>query len=264
MMTGLARLVSLDHLITVAHRGGSGLRPENTIAAFDHGLSLGADAIECDVHLSRDGEVVVIHDPTLDRTTDAAGPVSARAADALARVDAGFHFGSSAGHPYRGLGFGVPRLAQLLSRYRDHPIVIELKGDRPEVAERTVDVLRASDALDRVIIGGFSHGVLATARRLAPALVTSASFEEATAAVTRPDWTAPSPTAFRLFQVPFRLDGRQQFDRRFVDRARGAGMPVQVWVVDEPDQMRMLLEWGVTGLITDRPDRAVEVVRRLL
>ena len=73
----LSRLLSLDEVSAIAHRGGSKIRPENTFAAFDHAVALGADAIECDVHLSRDGEVVVIHDPTLDRTTDATGPVSA-------------------------------------------------------------------------------------------------------------------------------------------------------------------------------------------
>jgi glycerophosphoryl diester phosphodiesterase len=79
-----SRLLSLTDVTAIAHRGGSKLRPENTMVAFDHAVAIGADAIECDVHLSHDGEVVVIHDPTLDRTTDATGPVSARTARELA------------------------------------------------------------------------------------------------------------------------------------------------------------------------------------
>src|SRR5207244_43725 len=94
--------LSLSHVTAIAHRGGSKLRPENTLVAFDHAVSLGVDAIECDVHLSRDRELVVIHDPTLDRTTDARGPVSAMSAAELARVDAGFRFGGDGRHPFRG------------------------------------------------------------------------------------------------------------------------------------------------------------------
>src|SRR5262245_51004426 len=98
-------------MAVIAHRGGSKLRPENTLASFDHAIALGVDALECDVHLSADGEPVVIHDATLDRTTDASGPVADRRADDLAGLDAGFHFAAADGFPYRGRGLGVPRLA---------------------------------------------------------------------------------------------------------------------------------------------------------
>src|SRR5438874_310131 len=96
----LSDLLSLSRVVVIAHRGGSKLRPENTMAAFDYGFALGADAVECDVHLSRDGEVVVIHDSTLDRTTDSTGPVAGLTADELARVDAGFRFGANAMYPH--------------------------------------------------------------------------------------------------------------------------------------------------------------------
>src|SRR5215510_15145809 len=92
----------------IAHRGGSRLRPENTLASFDHAVELGVDGLECDVHLSSDGEPVVIHDPTLDRTTNATGPVSERSALELSRVDAGYQFGATDGRPYQGGGLGVP------------------------------------------------------------------------------------------------------------------------------------------------------------
>src|SRR5207253_1967579 len=95
-----------------AHRGGAALRPENTIAAFDHGLSLGADGLELDVHLSRDGVVVVHHDATLERTTNRRGPVAALTADELARLDAGYHF-----EGFRGGAGGVPTLKEVLRRY---------------------------------------------------------------------------------------------------------------------------------------------------
>ncbi len=86
-------LLSFDRVVAIAHRGGSALRPENTILAFDHAVSLGVDGLECDVQLSRDDEVVVIHDPTVQRTTDGTGAVRDFTADELARLDAGAQFG---------------------------------------------------------------------------------------------------------------------------------------------------------------------------
>ena len=254
-------LLNLSRLATIAHRGGARLRPENTLAAFDQAVALGVDALECDVHLSRDGEVVVIHDPTLDRTTDARGPVAAMTANELARVDAGFHFDPAAGFPYRGRGLGVPRLHELLERYRDRPLIVEIKGDAPATAERAIGVIREHDAASRVIVGGFNQPVLDAVRRLLPDLVTSASSREVRHALTRSHfWLAPRRPVFRLFQMPFRLHGRQMFRRSFVRAARRARLPVQAWIVDEPADMRRLIDWGVTGIISDRPDLALAVI----
>ena len=238
------------------------MRPENTLAAFDHAVALGVDAIECDVHLSREGEVVVIHDATLERTTDATGPVAGLTAAQLARVDAGFHLGPAEGFPFRGLGIGVPTLHELLERYRDVPVIVEIKGQDTAVAARTAAVIREHDAVRRVIVGGFSHAVLEEARRRLPDLVTSASSLEARRALTRSYfWLPPSRPAFGVFQMPFRLRGRQMFRRSFVRVARRAHLPVQAWIVDDPDDMRQLIGWGVTGVISDRPDLAVDVVK---
>jgi glycerophosphoryl diester phosphodiesterase len=254
--------LSLDRLLAIAHRGGSALRPENTLAAFDHAVSLGVDAIECDVHVARDGEVVVIHDPTLDRTTDATGPVAASTAAELADVDAGFHFAPQAGFPFRGRGCRVPTLRELLQRYRHLPIVVEIKGDRPEAADRVIGVIREHDALNRVVVGGFNHGVISEVRRQQPDLVTSASSLEARSALTRSRFLlSPRRPAFQLFQMPFRLHGRQMFRRSFVRAARRGGLPVQAWIIDEPADMRRLIDWGVTGIISDRPDVAVDIVK---
>jgi glycerophosphoryl diester phosphodiesterase len=260
----LDAVLSLDRLTTIAHRGGAALRPENTIAAFDHAISLGVDAIECDVHLSRDGEVVIIHDPTVDRTTDASGPVRALTAAELSRVDAGCRFGPADAFPYKGRAGGVPLLHDVLERYRSVPIVIEVKGDDPQVAARALAVIREHGAEARVVIGGFSHIVLSAVRAAWPQLVTSASSLEARNALTRSYFQLPPwRPAFQLFQMPFRLRGRRMIRRSFVRAARRGGLPVQAWVVDDPDDMRRLIEWGVTGIITDRPDVGREVIGKL-
>src|SRR5262245_65707526 len=98
----ISSLLSTSVPVAIAHRGGSLLRPENTLVAFEHAVGLGVDALECDVHLSRDGDAVVIHDATLERTTDATGPVSAHRADELARAEAAYHFGTNGTFPFRG------------------------------------------------------------------------------------------------------------------------------------------------------------------
>src|SRR3954469_1638128 len=116
--------------LVFAHRGGSALAPENTIAAFDNGLALGADGLELDVHLSRDGMVVVHHDATLERTTNGSGPLAALTADELARLDAGYHF-----EGFRGLTGGVPRLDAVLARYREARVIVELKVNTAQLAQ---------------------------------------------------------------------------------------------------------------------------------
>ncbi|MDP9322366.1 MAG: glycerophosphodiester phosphodiesterase, partial [Acidobacteriota bacterium] len=148
-----------------AHRGGAALRPENTLASFDNGLSLGADGLELDVHLSRDAVVVVHHDATLERTTSGRGKVSALTADELARLDAAYWFSPVTdgarrtepappqSFPLRGQGHGVPRLGKVLSRYPGVPLIIELKVNDPELARRTIDEVRLAGAVDRVAFG---------------------------------------------------------------------------------------------------------------
>lgn len=255
-------LVALDRVAAIAHRGGSRLRPENTLAAFDHARSLGVDGFECDVHLSSDGDVVVIHDDVLDRTTNATGAVSARTAAELARVDAGYRFGEAEGFPCRGQGIGVPRLAELLTRHTEIPVIVEIKGDDAEVGRRTLAVIRECRAEGRVVVAGFSQMVLDEVRRLAPDIPTSASKIEAQSAFTRAKlWLPVKPSPARVFQVPFRFKGREVFGRRFVRAARRAGTPVQAWIVDDPSEMTRLVAMGVTGIISDRPDVAVRIAK---
>jgi glycerophosphoryl diester phosphodiesterase len=248
-----------------AHRGGSALAPENTIAAFDQGLSLGADGLELDVHLSSDGRVVVHHDRTLERTTDATGRVADRTADELARVDAGYSFRPDQGHPFRGRGIGVPTLADVLGRYRDAPIIIELKMNVPELARATLDVVRSAGALDRVCLGSSGWRVLREARRLEPAVATSAAREEVRWALYRSWCRWPlgpqSRVGYQGYQVPEWAGLTRVVSRRFVVIAHRAGLGVQVWTVDTEAAARRLLGWGVDGLITDRPDVIVPLVR---
>ena len=250
-------LLSFDRVVAIAHRGGSALRPENTLLAFDHAVSLGVDGLECDVQLSRDGEVIVMHDPTVQRTTDGTGAVKDLTADELMRLDAAARF-----EAYRGQGIGVPTFRSVLNRYSHMPLVVEIKSDQPDVADRVLEVIREANADDRVIIAGFSHAVLAHVRRVAPHLPTSGSRLEVQSALMRSWlWMKPRRTGYQLLQVPFRFRGRQVLTHAYVRAARRAGVPVHSWIVDLPEDLKAMVDWGVTGLISDRPDLAVEVAR---
>ena len=260
--------MTLDHLfpatraVAIAHRGGSKLRPENTMEAFDHAVALGVDALECDVHLSADGVPAVIHDATLERTTDAAGQVAAWSMADLATVDAGARFGEAEGHPFRGRGLGVPRLADVLDRHPDVPVIVEIKGDNPQAVPAILEVLRKSRRPDRYLVGGFSQHVLDAVRTLAPQYPTGASREEVLAAIRRAYFRLPPRrSGFSVFQVPFHHQGKQIFRAPFVRTVTRAGLGVQAWIIDDEAEMRRLMSWGVTGLISDRPDVAVAVTR---
>ena len=234
-------VLSLDTPLVFAHRGGSALRPENTIAAFDHGLALGADGLEFDVRLSSDGVPMVHHDETLDRTTDGRGPLSAHSAADLERLDAGHHFQGLDGAPF----------------------IIELKGHDPEVGRRTVGAIREAGAVDRVCLAGFGDAVVRAAREAGGDIASSAAKEEIRWFLYR-SWfgLAPRRNAFQAFQVPETAGITRVVSPRFVRAARRAGIAVAVWTVDDPADMERLLDWGVRGLISDRPDLAVPVVRR--
>jgi len=228
--------------LVFAHRGGSALAPENTIAAFDNGLALGADGLELDVHLSRDGVVVVHHDRLLDRTTTLRGPIAERTAEELRRAD-------------------VPALADVLARYHDPRIIIEMKVNSAELAAATIDVVRQADAVDRVCLGSFGLRVLRAARAIEPAIATSGAREEVRWALYR-SWIGwpVSRVAYSGYQIPEWAGRTRVVSPRFVEYAHDAGLGVQVWTVDTEDAARRLLTWGADALITDRPDVIVPLV----
>jgi glycerophosphoryl diester phosphodiesterase len=249
--------------LVFAHRGGCGLAPENTLAAFDWAVEAGADGLELDVRLARDGEVVVCHDPTVNRTTDGAGSIDSMTTGELAALDAGFHFSDGdGGRPFRGRGIGIPTLRQVVARYPRHRLIVEMKDDLRELARATLEVLREADAMPRACLGSFYSGVLDEVRALEPRLATSGAQLEVRLALYR-SWVGlfPRSVPYQALQVPERRERTQVVSPRFLRGAHRAGVAVQVWVVNERADMERLLGWGVDGLITDRPDIAVEVVR---
>ncbi len=246
--------------LVFAHRGGAKLAPENTMVAFEHGLALGSDGIECDVHLSRDGVPVVIHDKTLERTTDATGPVSARTAQDLALVDAGYRFGGGDGsYPFRNRGIGVPTLEAVINLSAGARVIIEMKQGDPALAHAVLDVVRRTRAADRVCVGSFYRQGLDMVRAQEPAIATSASEHEARWTLYRAwcRWPLAAARVYSAFQVPEYAGRLRVVSPAFVTQAHRGGARVDVWVVDQPDDITRLFSWGVDGVISDRPDIAV-------
>ena len=243
-----------------AHRGGCDLGPENTIAAFDLGMVASADGLELDVHLSADGVVVVHHDKRLDRTTDASGPVAAKTADELARVDAGYRYARGGAFPFRGQGIGVPTLVDVLRRYPGVPTIIEIKVYTAAMGDAVAQAILRAAALDYVCVAGFGLQSARAARAALPGVPTSACHAEVRLALYRSWLRWPVRRAsYRTYQVPESAEGTRIVSPRFIRHAHQAGFKVQVWTVDEEDDMRRLLRWGVDGLISNRPEVAVRV-----
>lgn len=243
-----------------AHRGGCDLGPENTIAAFDIGMSTGADGLELDVHLSADGIVVVHHDKTLDRTTNGSGPLAARTADELSNVDAGYWFSRGREYPFRGRGIGVPTLRQVLDRYRKVPTIVEIKVYTAAMGGAVADEIRRAGAVDYVCIAGYGLASARAAREALPSAAASAHKAEVRVALYRSWLRYPVRTApYHTYQVPECAEGVRIVSPRFIRDAHAGGFKVQVWTVDEEADMRRLLGWDVDGLISNRPDLAVRI-----
>jgi glycerophosphoryl diester phosphodiesterase len=231
----------LDHPkpIAFAHRGGSLEAEENTMEAFARAVEMGYSHIETDVHATRDGVVVVHHDPTLDRMTGKAMAIADLDWADLRTVRT--HGGSA-----------IPRLDDLLEAWPDLHVNIEAKSDA--VADPLAEVISRTGALHRICVGSFSPGRIARLRkRLGPDLCWSPAHAGVLAIWLR-SWGLPLPHGpFGALQVPVRFRGMPVVTRRFVRAALDRRLDVQVWTVDDREEMARLLDLGVHGLMTDRP-----------
>jgi glycerophosphoryl diester phosphodiesterase len=242
-----------------AHRGGSALAPENTLVAFEKGLSYGADALELDIHPTRDGEILVFHDDTLDRTTDGSGRVSGFTLDDLRQFDAGYRYTPDAGasYPYRGQGVTIPKLAEVYARFPSTRVNIEIKEDIPAVEERLWRVIQAAGAADRTLVGSFLAAPLLRFRTVSQGRVaTSGSMPEVRAFVLAAysHTTRLLRPAYDALQVPETYRGVPVVTPTTVRAAHRLGLAVHVWTVDDRASMERLLDYGVDGLMSDRPD----------
>jgi len=251
----------------IAHRGGSLLAPENTYEAFDRALELGADVLEVDVHLTGDGAVVVFHDDDTERLTGLPGTIEARSLAELRGLDPAHGFSLDGGltFPFRGQGLQIPTLAEALERYPALRFCVDAKREDPALAEALVRTVKEADAVSRVCLGSFFD---AQARRIGALLPEAARYlpqEAATChvlAAKAGHAATGCPKGYDLASLPHHFGAMTVVDRPVVEYFHAMGIPVHVWTVDAEADMRELLALGVDGLITDRPDLAVQVMGR--
>ncbi len=237
----------------VAHRGNRAHAPENTLEAFTQALALGVDAIEFDVHLSRDGVPVVIHDATLDRTTDAVGEVRARPLAELGRADAGARFTVDGGRPfpYRGRGISIPTLEEALALTRDLPLIIELKT--VEAARPALELLARTGALARVLAGSFLDAALLPFQRAGVPVSGGSGALRRLYLPAALRARAPRSLPFQSMCMPRFHKGLPLPVRGFARVMRALGGTSHVWTVNDPARARRLWAAGVNGIISDDP-----------
>jgi glycerophosphoryl diester phosphodiesterase len=242
-------LLDLSARPVIGHRGAAAYAPENTLASFRRALELGAEALEFDVRLSADGCAVVVHDPTLDRTTDRTGPIAALTQAELARVDAGHHFSEDDGatHPFRGTGIAIPSLREVLAAFPGVPLLLEIKevAAQQAVARELVE----GGAVERVVVAGADWRALAAFEQ-AP-FIRGASRRD----ITRLYFRLGQPdAACRSLAVPDSYHGLPVPTRRFVHAAHLQRRTVHVWTVDDARSALRLWRNGVNGLVSNKPD----------
>jgi len=239
--------------------------PENTLDAFAAGLKAGAERLELDVHATADGAVVVLHDATVDRTTDGTGPVRMLPLAALERLDAGHRFRAPDGtYPYRARGVRVPTLAALLEAFPGVPLNIEIKQHEPAIEAAVLATLDRFAARERTLLAAEDVAIMARIRAHAPEVLTGfAASEVAEFIFGLRDGTLGGyrPPGVAL-QVPPAFQGMAIVTPESVAAAHALGLEVHVWTINDEAEMEHLLDLGVDGLMTDFPARAAAVLRR--
>jgi len=262
---GGARRLDGDWPVNFAHRGASARAPENTLEAFRLAAEDGAGGLETDVHVTRDGHVVAIHDDTVDRTTDGSGLVRETTLAELQSLDAGYRFTPDGGatYPYRGKGVRVPELREVLREFPDLAVNVDIKEARPGAEEAVLRVIEGTGAEDRTLVVSEHTPVIGRFRRLSGGRVrTGGSRGESRLfyylsglrleGLLRP--------AYDALQVPVRYGERELVTPRFLEAAHGVGVRVDVWTIDEPAEMRRLLDLGVDVVMTNRPEALAGVL----
>ena len=247
----------------IAHRGDSRNYPENTLPAFESAVRMGIDVVETDIHLTKDGVLVIWHDPTLERNTDGSGRIEDHTLEELRRFDAGYTFTQDGGRtfPFRGKGVRICTLAEALEHCPEQRFNIDLKTKCPEIVDEFIKVIREHDAVDRVVGASFHLSNLKRLRRLAPDFLTSVTTAEVVPLLFRQK-THTLPKAFKrkiIFQIPMAAGPVKVVTPAFVKAMHQRGAVVMVWTINDEETMRRLFEMGVDSVMTDDPALVIKV-----
>ncbi len=260
--------LDLPHPLVIGHRGAAGECPENTLPSFELALRSGADILETDVHLTRDGVVVVCHDDRVDRTTDGRGRIAELRIADLRDLDAGAGFSPDGGrtHPWRGRGLRIPTLEEVFQRFPQARINIEIKAPEPEATIGTLDLVEAHGRAPRTLVTAESPETMVRIReevqRRGLPVAVGASRADVAAFLRSATRGERPPGGSVALQVPAGFAGRPLVTPEFVEHAHRHGIEVHVWTINEVAEMERLLDLGVDGLVTDHPRRLFELLRK--
>lgn len=245
----------------LGHRGAAGSAPENTLASFEQGLKLGAHIMETDLHATRDGAPVLIHDPEVDRVCDGSGRVADLSLDALQSLDAAYHFSLDAGRsfPMRGRGIRVPSLDEAFAAFPGARFNIEIKAESEGLIPRVLDLISRHARESLTLLTSGSDAIMATLRRALagrdPAPAVGACTGDVLAVVRSAVAGEPPPPGPMALQIPPDFGGRPLVSEQLIAHAHAHDIAIHVWTINEPEEMQRLLDLGADGLVTDHPER---------
>lgn len=251
-----------DGPILFGHRGDRANYPENTLLAMEKSVAYGIDALELDIHMTADGVPVVIHDETVNRTTDGNGPVREFTLDELKALDAGYWYSPDNGqtYPFRGAGLTIPTVSEVFEAFPDLWINIDIKHHKEEIIAPFVQTVRDHGMAQNVLVGSFDTETLHQFRAAFPEVVTATTPREIGRLLLSGLLRLGrfySGTG-RAAQVPEKYGGLPIVTRRFIETAHENDVAVHVWTVDDKRDMQRLYEMGVDGLISNHPLRLLE------
>jgi glycerophosphoryl diester phosphodiesterase len=248
----------------VGHRGSAGTHPENTLESFRAAAARGVQYLEFDIHMTRDGEVVVSHDDHIERICGRAGVIRDMTYAELAAADAGRMFTrDGAMFPFRDKGVRVPRLAEVLAAFPKLRMIVEVKQIAPSVVSPMLDVIDRAGMRRNVLVASEHQEPLDEVRKLAPEIPTNFSYLESGLFIQAmgtgdANYRPPGDAV----QIPRSYESWQLVTPESVAFAHRLGLEVHVWTVNDEAEMSELLDMGVDGLISDYPERALDVIRR--
>jgi len=247
----------------IAHRGGKGLFPENTLYAFERSLALGVQILELDVWSTRDGKIVILHDEKVDRTTDGSGSIRTMTLEQVRQLDAAWWFSLDGGasYPLRGRGIGIPTLEEAFRAFPQARFCIEIKQDKPGIEREVVALVEAGGMTEKVCLGSFFDPVVEKVRGLNPGIATGAGTLGILLFLVTPlDLLETLDIPAAAFQIPEEQLGIPVLTPDFLHKARQLGIETHVWTINDPEDMRRILGMGAEGIITDYPDRLKAVI----
>ena len=261
---------TLSRPLVIAHQGGDGIWPGDTMLAFEKAVEAGADVLEMDAHITQDGYIVLMHDEEVDRTTDGTGMIEEMTLADLKKLDAAYQWSNDDGKtfPYRGQGVQVPTLDELFQTFPQMHYVIEIKLTKSPIDKPLCDLIRKHKMQDKVMIASFHDVAMQNFRATCPEVATSASRGEVTRFVLLgkaflSSFTAPQ---YQSIQPPYDPEESMNIPimtERFIREAHAKNIKVEPWTVDDPDLMKQYIEWGADGIITDRPDLMIEMLEKM-